>query len=76
MEEKCMKCGDDMEGGSTFSKWGKDYAFCKFCIHVVTNLQHTLPTECFLEDRCDLDPITKNMIEARQRRSRGELIWN
>lgn len=74
---KCAKCKNDTEGGSTYVEGGTSYQFCKTCSDILetfpvpTNIMHVFLTPDERQSQID-----RNMFEARKRRISGIKLWN
>ena len=71
----CAKCIDESKHGSFFTQGGETYWFCLPCSNVLNEMP-TGSIEVFLGPNKKESWVAKNMREARERRARGESLWN
>ena len=73
---KCCKCNSDSRGGSWRIEGGEHYRFCRGCSAILENKKGCSLLANFLNGSLEIGSVAKNMIEARKRRAKGDLLWS
>lgn len=79
----CDKCNQPCErGGKYITEGGLVYCLCPFCYDCHASMNQINVMAIFIKDgssqfkELNLNNWNRNRLKARERRSRGELIWS
>ncbi len=75
MKNKCAKCKTKDSTSSIYVEAGNAHVFCKQCSDILDDLPTNNVTH-FVEQEKVENAILKNIKEAKERRARGESLWN
>jgi hypothetical protein len=71
MAKRCKKCKRKAVNGACYVEGGESYIFCKTCSEILETFPLPNRIHLFLMD----DTFVQKIIEARERRARGESPW-